>query len=71
MNSFFLDKVALNPLSSITLWGFPGESASPPCHITDLQVSWRSWQVYGSTKKDKINVSSLIIKWPVVKPDKW
>lgn len=70
MNCFFLDKVALNPLSSITLWRFPGESASPPCHITDLQVSRSSWQVYRPTneeiqwisqKDDKMDVLSFLI----------
>lgn len=45
INCLLLYKVALDSLSSVTQWGFPGESAGSPCYITDLQVSWRSRQV--------------------------
>lgn len=51
MNRFLLNKVALDSLSSITQWGFPGESAGSPGHITHLQVSWRSRQVYSNKMK--------------------
>lgn len=57
-----LNEVAYHPVSSVTLWGFPGESAGSPCHVTHLQVSRRSGQVYrGTEQENSASVTSYFL----------